>query len=198
MFRVTKCLKERKSSWGRRNKVVRWKRNKGLTWGWGQATNSLVCWKPTNSNVMRWRGAWQKDIPEESENCCSPNLMEEMSFVGSIHVLRHSFSELYRRNPRRSLDRKTRKYLTMHDALHLRDRVAWLHLPRKTFLIDRGLGDQAMIGLTCYVAKSNEKLLTAAWSGMSSNQDSCKAFQWRRCEKRLKEVKEEKLISWPV
>ena len=72
------------------------------------------------------------------------------------------------------LDRRTRKYLNMYNALHSRDNVARLYLPRE--IGGRGLisiedcVDQASIGLANCIAESNERLLTAAQMGTSTRQ----------------------------
>ena len=63
-------------------------------------------------------------------------------------------------------DRKTRKHLTIYNALHPRDSVARLYLPRK--MGGRGLCSMedcvelARLGLFNYCVKSREKLLVAA------------------------------------
>ncbi|XP_068734717.1 uncharacterized protein [Montipora capricornis] len=95
------------------------------------------------------------------------------------------------------LDRRTRKYLNMYNALHLRESVARLYLRRK--IGGRGLisiadcVDQASIGLANYTAESNERLLTAARRGTSTRQEDSKEFKKRKREERMKEVREKQL-----
>ena len=78
----------------------------------------------------------------------------------AVSVLRYSASFVnWTRDELRVLDRKTRKYLTMYGALHARDSVARIYLPRKKG--GRGLisiedcVDQAVIGLSSYNTQSN-------------------------------------------
>ena len=71
------------------------------------------------------------------------------------------------------LDRKTRKLLTIHGALHPRSNVSRLYLPRKEG--GRGLisvEDAINIGernINVYVCQSQERLLKAAWKRKNVN-----------------------------
>ena len=75
----------------------------------------------------------------------------------------------------RVLDRKTRKYLTMYRALHSRDSVARIYLPRnkgrRGLISVEDCVNQAAIGLSSYIAQSNEVLLTAARGNLHSPQE---------------------------
>ena len=72
------------------------------------------------------------------------------------------------------LDRKTRKLLTIHGALHPRSNVSRLYLPRREG--GRGLisvEDAINIeerNINVYVCKSQERLLKAAWKRKNVNE----------------------------
>ena len=96
-----------------------------------------------------------------------------MWYPWAVFVLRYSASFVnWTRDKLRVLDRKTRKYFTTYGALHATDSVARIYLPRKKG--GRGLismqdcVDQAVIGLSSYIAQSNEVLLIAARRGETS------------------------------
>ena len=82
----------------------------------------------------------------------------------------------------------------MYNALHPRDSVARLYLPRKIggggLISIEDCVDQASIGLANYIAESNERLLTAARRGTSTRQEDSKEFKKRKREERMKEVRE--------
>ena len=113
-------------------------------------------------------------------------------------MLRYSASFInWTRDELRVLDRRTRKHLTMYGAIHSRDSVARLHIPRKNG--GRGLisvedcVDQAVIGLSSYIAQSDDKLLSAAQGDSKRSQETSKDFRKRRYEERMNEEKEKQL-----
>ena len=84
-----------------------------------------------------------------------------------VPLIRYSAPFLeWRRDEIKEMDRTTRKIMNMYNALHPRDSVARLYLPRKEG--GRGLmsvGDcveLAILGLQNYIQKSNERLITSA------------------------------------
>ena len=84
-------------------------------------------------------------------------------------MLRYSASFVnWTRDELRVLDRKTRKYLTMYGALHSRDSVARIYPSKKggrgLISVEDCVG-QAVIGLSSYIAHSNEVLLTYSSEG---------------------------------
>lgn len=85
----------------------------------------------------------------------------------------------------------------MYGALHSRDSVARIYLPRKKG--GRGLisvedcVDQAVISLSSYIAHSNEMLLTAARGNLDSPHETSKEFRKRKTEERMREAKEKQL-----
>ena len=104
-------------------------------------------------------------------------------------MLRYSASFIdWTRDELRVLDGGTRKHLNMYGALHSRDSAARLYnfIPRNNS--GRGLTsvedcvDQAVIGLSSYIAQRNEMLLTAARGYMYSKspQETSKDFTKRR------------------
>ena len=116
----------------------------------------------------------------------------------AVSVMRYLASFInWTREELRVLDRGTRKSLNMYNALHPRDSVARLYLPRK--IEGRGLisiedcVDQASIGLANHIAESNERLLTAARRCTSTHQEDRKGFKKRKREERMKGVREKQL-----
>lgn len=98
------------------------------------------------------------------------------------------------------IDRKTRKYLNMNRALHPRDSVARLYLPRQ--IGGRGLisvkdcSDQAKLGLMKYIQNSQESILIAARGEMSNTPDEIedvKEFKKRKTEERMQEYSNKEL-----
>ena len=89
------------------------------------------------------------------------------------------------------------KIMNMNNALHPRDSVARLYLPRK--IGGRGLiqvedcVDQTVLGLEAYVSASEERLLVAARGGAERTSESVEEFKRRRREDRLREFREKAL-----
>ena len=75
--------------------------------------------------------------------------------------------------------------------------MARLYIPRKNggqgLISVEDCVDQAVTGLSNYIAQSNEMLLTAAWGDSKSPQETSKDFRKRRYEERMNEVKEKQL-----
>ena len=100
----------------------------------------------------------------------------------------------------REFDRKTRKVMNMNSALHPRDSVARLYLPRKEG--GRGLMsvedcvDQAVLGLDNYVSMSRERLLVATRRGDEVNSESVAEFKNRRKRKIGRDKRES--VAWSV
>ena len=85
----------------------------------------------------------------------------------AVPLIRYSAPFLeWRRDEIKEMDRTTRKIMNMYNALHPRDSVARLYLPRKEG--GRGLMsvedcvELAILGLENYIQKSNERLITSA------------------------------------
>ena len=87
--------------------------------------------------------------------------------------------------------------MNMYNALHPRDSVARLFLPRKVGV--RGLisiedcVDLAVLGVNDYVTKSNERLIVAASPSGGGNQEGTEGFKRRKFEERSKELREKEL-----
>ena len=116
----------------------------------------------------------------------------------AVSLLRYSAAFVdWTREDLRELDRKTRKVMNMNSALHPRDSVARLYLPRKEG--GRGLMsvedcvDQAVLGLDNYVSMSRERLLVAARRGDEVNSESVAEFKNRRKRERSVEIREKVL-----
>ena len=90
----------------------------------------------------------------------------------------------------------TRKYLTIYNALHPRDR-ARLYLPRKMdgrrlcFIED--CVELARLGLFNYCAKSKEKLLVAARGDECDGLESTTEFKKRMTDERAEEIRRKEL-----
>ena len=100
----------------------------------------------------------------------------------------------------REIDRRTRKYLNMYKALHPRDSVARLYLPRN--LGGRGLfsvedcADKARLGLMTYVRESQESLITAARAEIKkeiNEIEDVEEFKKRKTEERMQEYSNKEL-----
>ena len=85
----------------------------------------------------------------------------------AVPLIRYSSPFLeWRRDEIKEMDRTTRKIMNMYNALHPKDSVARLYLPRKEG--GRGLMsvedcvELAILGLASYIQKSNERLITSA------------------------------------
>ena len=91
----------------------------------------------------------------------------------------------------KEFDRKTRKYLTIYNALHPRDSIARLYLPRK--MGGRGLCsiedcvELVRLGLFNYCAKSKEKLLVAARGDECDGLESTTEFKKRMTDRNYAE-----------
>ena len=107
----------------------------------------------------------------------------------AVSLLRYSAAFLsWTREELRVIDRQTRKMMTMHRALHPRDSVDRLYLPRKEG--GRGLisiedcVDIAELSLKEYVMKSKEKLISAARGSVTEEVESAESYKKRRKEER--------------
>ena len=116
----------------------------------------------------------------------------------AVSALRHSapFIE-WTREELATMDRMTRKMLTMHKALHPRDSVCRLYLPRKEGC--RGLIavedciDIAKLGLERYISRSDERLIIAARREKVTSSESEEGFILRMSMERKSEWKEKAL-----
>ena len=118
----------------------------------------------------------------------------------AVSVLRYSapFIE-WTREELKTMDRMTRKMLTMHKALHHRDSVCRLYLPRKEG--GRGLIavedciDIAKLGLERYLSQSDERLIIAARREKVTSSESEEGFKLRMKMERKSEWKEKALYG---
>ena len=116
-----------------------------------------------------------------------------------MSILRYSAAFIdWNKEELKEFDRKTRKYLTIYNALHPRDSVARLYLPRK--MGGRGLCsiedcvELARLGLFNYCAKSREKLLGVAARGDECDGlESTTEFKKRMTDERAGEVRRKEL-----
>ena len=99
----------------------------------------------------------------------------------------------WRRDEIKEMDRTTRKIMNMYNALHPRDSVARLYLPRKEG--GRGLMsvedcvELAILGLENYIQKSNERLITSARRDLEDEElGTEKEFKAQRKEDRKSEL----------
>ena len=102
----------------------------------------------------------------------------------------------WRRDELKEMDRSTRKVMNMYRALHPRDSVARLYLPRKEggreLLSIEDSVDLAILGLENYVQQSDE-LLHASVRAAVKESETVKEFKKRRKEERRTELKEKAL-----
>ena len=116
----------------------------------------------------------------------------------AVSSLRYSapFIE-WTREELRTMDRMTRKMMTMHKALHPRDSVCRLYLPRKEG--GRGLIavedciDLAKLGLERYISESDERLIFAARREIDTPSENEEDFKRRMKMERKAEWKEKAL-----
>ena len=108
----------------------------------------------------------------------------------AISLLRYSAAFVdWTRAELSEMDCKTRKIMNMNNALHPRESVARLYLPRK--IGGRGLiqvedcVDQTVLGLEAYVSASEERLLVAARGGAERTSESVEKFKRRRQIERI-------------
>ena len=104
----------------------------------------------------------------------------------------------WRKDELKEIDRDTRKMMNMYRALHPRDNVARLYLPRKEG--GRGLVaiedcvEIAILGLENYVQDSREWILSSA-KCEAGERVTEKNFQKRRREERRSELEEKALLG---
>ena len=112
----------------------------------------------------------------------------------AVPLIRYSAPFLeWRRDEIKEMDRTTRKIMNMYNALHPRDSVARLYLPRKEG--GRGLMsvedcvELAILGLENYIQKSNERLITSARRDLEDEElGTEKEFKAQRKEDRKSEL----------
>ena len=112
----------------------------------------------------------------------------------AVPLIRYSAPFLnWRRDQMKQLDRTTRKLMNMYQALHPRDSVVRLYLPRKEG--GRGLIsvedciDLATMSLENYIQKSNERLLTSARRDIEEGElGTEKEFKKQRKEARISDL----------
>lgn len=115
-----------------------------------------------------------------------------------MSILRYSVAFIdWTKEELKELDRKTRKYLTIFNALHTRDNVARSYPPRK--LGGRGLCsvedcmELARFGLFNYIVKSEEELLVAARGTEYDGIKSTNEFNQEKIDNRAEEVRGKEL-----
>ena len=112
----------------------------------------------------------------------------------AVPLIRYSAPFLYwGRDEIKEMDRTTRKITNMHNALHPRDSVAKLYLPRKEggrgLLSVEDCVDLAILGLENYIQKSNERLITSARRDLEDEYlGTEKDFKARKQEDRKSEL----------
>ena len=99
------------------------------------------------------------------------------------------------------LDRKTRKLLTIHGALHPRSNVNRLYLPRReggrglTSVEDAINTEERNINV--YISQSQERLLKAAWERKNVDEiETSKEYKERIKRKRTDEDWSRKQLHW--
>ena len=115
-----------------------------------------------------------------------------------MSILRYSVAFIdWTKEELKELDRKTRKYLTIFNALHPRDIVARSYLPRK--LGGRGLCsvedcvELARLSLFNEIAQSEEELLVAARGTEYDGIKSTNEFNQEKIDNRAEEVRGKEL-----
>ena len=102
----------------------------------------------------------------------------------------------WRKDELKEIDRDTRKMMNMYRALHPRDSVARLYLPRKEggrgLLAIEDCVEIAILGLENYVQDSRERILSSARCEAGERVTE-KNFQKRRREERRSELEEKAL-----
>ena len=113
----------------------------------------------------------------------------------AVSLLRHSAPFVYwTKEEVNDMDRMTRKTMTMNGALHPRDSVYRLYVPRK--LGGRGLigiedcVELAILGLNKYVNESQDKLIEGARGCEIIEQESTETVKRKRIEAKMAEWKE--------
>ena len=116
----------------------------------------------------------------------------------AVSLLRHSTPFVnWTKEEVKDMDRTTRKTMTMIGALHPRDSVCRLYLPRK--MGGRGLigiedcVELAILGLNNYVNESQDKLIEGARGCEIIEQESTETVKRKRVEARVSEWKEKPL-----
>ena len=116
----------------------------------------------------------------------------------AVSILRYSAAFIdWNKEELKEFDRKTRKYLTIYNALYPRDSVARLYLPRK--MGGRGLCsiedcvELAKLGLFNYCVKSREKLLVTAGGDECHGFESTTEFKKKMTDERAEEVRRKEL-----
>ena len=112
----------------------------------------------------------------------------------AVPLIRYSAPFLeWRRDEIKEMDRTTRKIMNMYNALHPRDSVARLYLPRKEG--GRGLMsaedcvELTILGLENYIQKSNERLISSARRDLEYEElGTEKEFKAQRKEDRKSEL----------
>ena len=116
----------------------------------------------------------------------------------AVSLLRHSAPFVnWTKEEVKDMDRMTRKAMTMNGALHPRDSVCRLYVPRK--MGGRGLigiedfVELAILGLNNYVNESQDKLIEGARGCEIIEQESTETVKRKRVEARVSEWKEKPL-----
>ena len=116
----------------------------------------------------------------------------------AVSLLRHSAPFVnWTKEEVKDMDRMTRKTMTMNGALHPRDSVCRLYVPRK--MGGRGLigiedcVELAILGLNNYVNESQDKLIEGARGCEIIEQESTETVKRKRLEARVSEWKEKPL-----
>ena len=117
----------------------------------------------------------------------------------AVSLLRYSGGIVnWTRSELPELDRKTRKLLTIHGALHPRSNVSRLYLPRRE--VGRGLisVEDAINteerNINVYISQSQERLLKAAWERKNVDEiETSKEYKERIKRKRTEESSRKQL-----
>ena len=116
----------------------------------------------------------------------------------AVSVVRYSAPFLdWRKEEIQELDRRIRKLMTMHKALHPKSNVDRLYISRNEG--DRGLLsvedtiETSKIGLERYVQESKEQLLSAAKRSDMEVKETVKQYKDRRAKERKENWKEKVL-----
>ena len=116
----------------------------------------------------------------------------------AVSLIRYSAALLdWTKEEKQSIDRKTRKLITMHKGLHPKSNTNRLYIPRKEggrgLLSIEDTVDLANLGLKSYVRNSCERLLVAARQIEDCQGESVKDFKNRKEIERKQEWKDKTL-----
>ena len=120
----------------------------------------------------------------------------------AVSVVRYSAPFLdWRKEEIQELDRRTRKLMTMHKALHPKSNVDRLYISQneggRGLLSVEDTIEKSKIGLERYIQESKERLLSAAKTLDMEVKETVKQYKDRRAKERIRKMEGESL-TWPI